>query len=87
MVEHGDDAAHCSSGLTAQTFKEATGKERAIYRSWMRGTIALYGALLLIAGGLVMMNHFSGGLTQFSSLSAHRTAAASGAHLRHPSAP
>jgi hypothetical protein len=40
----------------------------------MRGTIALCGALLLIAGSLVMMNHFSGGLTRLSSLSAHRGA-------------
>jgi hypothetical protein len=80
VVEHGDDAAHCSNGLTAQKFRDATGEERAIYRRRMRGTIALCGALLLIAGGLVMMNHLSGGLTQLSSLSAHRAAASRGAN-------
>jgi hypothetical protein len=37
MVEHGDDAAHCSNGLTAQKFRDASGEERAIYRRWMRG--------------------------------------------------
>ena len=31
MVEHGDDAAHCSNGLTAQKFRDVTGEERAIY--------------------------------------------------------
>ena len=37
MVEHGDDAAHCSNGLTAQKFRDASGEERVIYRRWMRG--------------------------------------------------
>ena len=64
MVEHGDDAAHCSNGLTVQKFRDATGEERAIYRRWMRGTIV---TLFLIAGGMLLMNYSSASLTQFSS--------------------
>ena len=66
MVEHGDDAAHCSNGLTAQKFRDATGEERAIYRRWMRGTIV---TLFLIAGGMLLMNYSNASLTQLSSLS------------------
>jgi len=29
MVEHGDDAAHCSNGLTAQKFRDVTGESMA----------------------------------------------------------
>ena len=78
MVEHGDDAAHCSNGLTAQKFRDATGEERAIYRRWMRGTIV---TLFLIAGGMLLMNYSSASLTQFSSLSKSRATLARGAQL------
>jgi hypothetical protein len=72
MVEHGDDAAHCANGLTAQKFRDASGEERAIYRKWMRGTIMFCGALLLIAGSLVVVNYSNTALTQLSSLTGHR---------------
>jgi hypothetical protein len=76
----GDDAAHCSNGLTAQKFRDATGEERAIYRRWMRGTIV---TLFLIAGGMLLMNYSSASLTQFSSLSKSRATLARGANRRH----
>ncbi len=69
-----DDAGHCSNGLTAQRFREATAEERKTYRRWIRGMIAFYGALLLIFGTLASMNYSSAGLTQLTSLSSHRTA-------------
>ena len=37
MPEHGDDAGHCSNGLSAQKYREATAEERATYRKWIRG--------------------------------------------------
>ena len=69
MLEHGDDAGHCSNGLTAQKFRDATLEEQWTYRKWMRGTIAFYCALLLMAGTLALMNYSNAGLTQLTSLS------------------
>jgi hypothetical protein len=34
MLEHGDDAGHCSNGLSAQNYRGAIAEERAIYRKW-----------------------------------------------------
>ena len=69
MIEHGDDAAHCSNGLTAQTFREANGEERVTYRRWIRGSIAFYGALSLLVAALVWTNHANVGPTQVTHLS------------------
>ena len=77
MVEHGDDAAHCPNGLTAQKFRDASVEERTIYRRWMRGTIVM---LFLIAGGMLLMNFSNASLTQFSSLSKPTSPLARGAH-------
>lgn len=80
MSEHGDDAGHCSNGLTAQRFRDATAEERKMYRKWIRGMIAFYCALLLIVGALASMNYSSSGLTQLTSLSSYRAAASPGMH-------
>ena len=73
MLSNGDDAGHCSNGLTAQKFREASPEERIIYRKWLRGTIFFYCALLFISG--VIMATYSGtGRTQLSKLSVHRSA-------------
>lgn len=50
MLEHGDDAGHCSNGLSAQNYRGATAEERAIYRKWIRGMIPFYSTLVLIFG-------------------------------------
>ncbi|GKQ55772.1 hypothetical protein [Bradyrhizobium sp. Ce-3] len=68
-LEHGDDAAHCSNGLNAQKFRDATPDERAIYRRWIRGAIMLYGLLALAAGAAVWINSGGAGQTQLTSLS------------------
>ena len=77
MFEHGDDAGHCSNGLTAQRFRDATIEERRIYRKWMRGMIAFH-CVLLVAGTLTLMNYSNSGLTQLTSLSSRRAAAPQG---------
>ncbi|MCC8961642.1 hypothetical protein H8A95_04735 [Bradyrhizobium sp. Pear76] len=68
ILEHGDDAAHCSNGLNAQTFRDATPNERVIYRRWIRGAIMLCFVLALAAGAAVWING-GGGQTQITSLS------------------
>jgi hypothetical protein len=69
MVADGDDAAHCSNGLTAQKFREATAEERAIYRRWLRGTVAFYALVLLVSGVAAVASYSSASRTQLSSLS------------------
>jgi len=68
MTIDGDDAGHCTNGLTAQKFREATEEERAAYRSWLRGIVFFYCGLLFISG--VAIATYSGtGRTQVSKLS------------------
>lgn len=73
-LEHGDDAAHCSNGLDAQKFRDATPDERAIYRRWIRGAIMLYGLLALAAGAVFWINGTGAGETQLTSLSSSSSA-------------
>jgi len=72
MFAEGDDAGHCSNGLTAPKFREATTEERAAYRTWMRGIVALYCVLLLVAG-LSIAGYSKAGLTQLTNLSVRST--------------
>jgi hypothetical protein len=74
MFGDGDDAGHCSNGLTAQKYREATAEERVTYRKWMRGIVALYCALLLVAG-FAIATYSNSGLTQLSNLATRNIAA------------
>jgi hypothetical protein len=65
----GGRAGHCSNGLTAQKFQEATTEERAVYRKWMRGVIAFYCVVLLVVG-VSIAGYSKAGLTQLTNLSA-----------------
>jgi hypothetical protein len=65
----GDDVGHCSNGLTAQKYREATSEELATYRKWKRGMIAFYCVLLLVSG-LAIAGYSKAGLTQLTNLSA-----------------
>jgi hypothetical protein len=67
MFSDGDDAGHCSNGLTAQKFREATPEERTVYRKWLRGVVLLYVALLF-AWGVAMATYSGTGLTLHSNL-------------------
>jgi hypothetical protein len=69
MSTTGDDAGHCSNGLTAQKFREATPDERAVYRKWLRGIIFVYGALLLMSGVAAVASYSVARPTQLTKLS------------------
>jgi hypothetical protein len=69
MFTSGDDAGHCSNGLTAQKFREATPEERTVYRKWLRGMIVMYGALLLMSGVAAVASYSVAGPTQLTKLS------------------
>ena len=69
ILQHGDDAAHCSNGLNARNFHDATPDDRTIYRRWIRGAIVVYGLLAFAAGAAVWMNGTGIGPTQLTSLS------------------
>ena len=61
MFTSGDDAGHCSNGLTAQKFREATPEERKVYRKWLRGMVLVYGTLLLMSGVAAVASYSVGG--------------------------
>jgi len=74
MVADGDDVAHCSNGLTAKKFREATAEERSIYRRWLRGTVAFYALLFLMSGVAAVVSYSSASRTQLSNLSPRHSA-------------
>jgi len=80
MPEHGGDAGHCSNGLSARKYREATAEERATYRKWIRGIVVYYSALLLISGIAAMVSYSNTGLTRLTSLSARPAATSPGSH-------
>jgi hypothetical protein len=73
MTPHSEDAAHCSNGLTAQKFREATDEERAAYRRWLRGIVFFYCGLLFISG-VAVVTYSDTGHTQLSNLSVQHVA-------------
>ncbi len=77
MHEDGDDAGHCSNGLSAQAYRAATAEERAIYRRWIRGTVVLYSSILLMSGFVMIVSYSNSGLTRLTTLSGQSAAASS----------
>jgi hypothetical protein len=69
MFTSGDDAGHCSNGLTVQKFREATQEERSIFRKWLRGMVFVYGTLLLMSGVAAIASYSVLGPTQLTRLS------------------
>jgi len=74
MFGEGEDAGHCSNGLTAHKFREATGEEQRIYRRWLRGMVAFYCMLLLACFGVAIVSS-NLSRTQVSDLPAERVVA------------
>jgi hypothetical protein len=69
MFTPGDDAGHCSNGLTAQKFRDSTPEERAVYRKWLRGMVLVYGTLLLMTAVAAVASYSVVGPTQLTKLS------------------
>ncbi len=55
MLDDGDDAGHCSNGLSAQNYRAASPEDRATYRAWLRGVIVFYAIFTLVSGAVVMV--------------------------------
>ena len=69
----GDDAGHCSNGLSAQNYRGATPEDRATYRQWIFGMAVFYGALVVVSGVVAMVVDAAPRLTQLTTLSIHST--------------
>ena len=68
MSDYGDDAGRCSNGLSAQKFRDATSEERAVYRRWIHGAIALYTTVLLTIGTFAWFSHAVVGTIEMTNL-------------------
>jgi hypothetical protein len=74
MLEHGDDAGHCSNRLSTKDYRGATPEDRSLYRKWIVGMVGFYGALLLLSGVVALViDANSTGQTRLTNLSAHPT--------------
>jgi hypothetical protein len=80
MLGQGDDVGHCSNGLSAKNFREATPEDRATYRKWIFGMVVFYCTLLLISGVVAIVVDSGAGSTKLTSLSTHPTAGSARSH-------
>jgi hypothetical protein len=68
MPGDGDDAGHCSNGLSAGGYYEASAEDRTVYRRWMRGVIVFYASVLLIFAVAAIATYGDVGLTQLAGI-------------------
>jgi hypothetical protein len=74
MLGDGDDAGHCSNGLSAKNYRIADPEDRATFRAWLRGVAVFYLTVLMLSGAIAILSYKDVGLTQLASLYAHVTA-------------
>jgi hypothetical protein len=74
MLDDGDDAGHCSNGLSAKNYRMADPEEHATFRAWLRGVAVFYATVLTLAGAIAILSYRDVGLTQLATLYAHVTA-------------
>jgi hypothetical protein len=74
MLGDGDDAGHCSNGLSANNYRMADPEDRATFRRWLRGVAVFYLAVLMLSGAIAIVSYRDVGLTQLASLYAQVTA-------------
>jgi hypothetical protein len=74
MPSDGDDAGHCSKGLSANNYRMADPEERATFRAWLRGVAVFYLTVLTLSGAIAILSYKDVGLTQLATLYAHATA-------------
>jgi hypothetical protein len=75
MLGDGDDAGHCSNGLSAERYHEASAEDRATFRAWTRGLIVFYTSLLMLSGLVAIVSTGDVGLTRLANLYTQATAA------------
>jgi hypothetical protein len=78
MLGDGDDAGHCSNGLSAEHYREASAEERATFRAWMRGVIVFYTSVFMISGLVAIVSTRDVGLTRLANLYTQATAGSPG---------
>jgi hypothetical protein len=74
MLGDGDDAGHCSNGLSAKNYRAADPEDRATFRRWMRGVVMFYATILMLTCAIAVLTYKDVGLTQLAHLYAHATA-------------
>lgn len=74
MLGDGDDAGHCSNGLSTGNYRMANPEDRATFRAWLRGVAVFYVTVLMLSGLLAILSYRDVGLTQLADLYAHATA-------------
>ena len=74
MLDDGDDAGHCSNGLSANNYRDADPEDRATFRAWLRGVAVFYATVLILSGAIAILTYKEVGLTQLATLYAHVTA-------------
>ncbi len=77
MLGDGDDAGHCSNGLSAGNYRDADPEDRATFRAWLRGVAVFYITVLTLSGAIAILTYKEVGLTQLATLYAHVTSPAS----------
>ena len=74
MPGDGDDAGHCSNGLSVKNYRMADPEDRATFRRWLRGVAVFYLTVLMLSGAIAVLSYRDVGLTQLANLYAHATA-------------
>jgi hypothetical protein len=74
MLGDGDDAGHCSNGLSTNNYRMADPEDRATFRRWLRGVAVFYLTVLVLSGAIAIASYKDVGLTQLASLYAQVTA-------------
>ena len=77
MFGDGDDAGHCSNGLSADNYRAANPEERATFRAWIRGVIVFYATILTLSGTIAILNTGDIGMTRLANLYVRATAGSS----------
>ena len=74
MLGDGDDAGHCSNGLSADNYRAAGPADRATLRAWLNGVAVFYVTILMLTGAIAVLSVKAVGLTQLADLYTHVTA-------------
>ena len=86
MLGDGDDAGHCSNGLSADNYRDADPDDRATFRVWLRGVAVFYTTVLILSGAIAILTYKDVGLTQLADLYTHVTAAPANNGVARPPA-